>query len=84
MYKIIDGVLYQQVDTSDIKEKINSVVRDVKPYQQAIEQVDNKIESLNRQRIEYRAQIDKIVAQAGLDADLVKQLDPDNALVLGF
>jgi FtsZ-binding cell division protein ZapB len=84
MYKIIDGVLYQQVDTSDIKEKINSVVRDVKPYQQAIEQVDNKIESLNRQRIEYKAQIDKIVAQAGLDADLVKQLDPDNALVLGF
>ena len=84
MDKIIDGVLYQQVDTSDIKEKINSVVRDVKPYQQAIEQVDNKIESLNRQRIEYKAQIDKIVAQAGLDADLVKQLDPDNALVLGF
>jgi FtsZ-binding cell division protein ZapB len=84
MYKIIDGVLYQQVDTSDIKEKINSVVRDVKPYQQAIEQVDNKIESLNRQRIEYKAQIDKIVAQAGLDADLVKQLDPDNAFVLGF
>lgn len=84
MYKIIDGVLYQQVDTSDIKEKINSVVRDVKPYQQAIEQVDNKIESLNRQRIEYKAQIDKIVAQAGLDADLVRQLDPDNALVLGF
>lgn len=84
MYKIIDGVLYQQVDTSDIKEKINSVVRDVKPYQQAIEQVDNKIESLNRQRTEYEAQINKIVAQAGLDAALVKQLDPDNALVLGF
>lgn len=83
-YRFVDGVLYKAVDTAEVKTKIAVAVREVRPYQQAQRDLDVKIESLKKQRAEYDAQVEKIIAQAGLDADLVRQLDPESATLLGF
>lgn len=76
-YKVIDGVLYNAVDTTEIKKKIADTVEKVKPYKVGIE-------GLKRQEANYENQISAIIANADLDADIVRAIDPENAVYLGL
>lgn len=76
-YKLIDGVLYQAVDTIEIQAKLNEVVEAVKPYKTGIEQCEAQIK-------EYNAQISVIIANSGIDKEVAKVVDPEKASFLGF
>lgn len=76
-YKVIDGVLYQSVDTTAIKDRLNSVVEQVRPYKDGIQQCENQIR-------EYKEQITAIVQASGLNHEVVKAIAPEKADFLGL
>lgn len=76
-YRIIDGVLYQAVDTAVLKDRLNSVVEQIRPYKEGIQQCEAQI-------AEYKEQIASIVANSGLDKEAARALDPEKADFLGL
>lgn len=76
-YKVIDGVLYQSVDVSGFRDKLNTLVEQVRPYKEGIQQCRKQIE-------EYEIQITRIVQGSGLDKEIAKALDPEKASFLGM
>lgn len=76
-YKMIDGVLYQSIDTQGFQDKLNNVVEQVRPYKDGIYQCKKQIE-------EYEAQIHHIVSNSGLDRDVARAIDPTKADFLGL
>lgn len=76
-YKVIDGVLYQSVDTTTIKDRLNSVMEQVRPYKDGIQQCENQIR-------EYKDQITTIVQASGLNCEVVKIIAPEKADFLGL
>lgn len=76
-YKVIDGVLYQSVDTAAIRDRMNSVMEQVRPYKDGIQQCENQIR-------EYKEQITTIVQSSGLNREVVRALDPEKADFLGL
>lgn len=76
-YKLIDGVLYQAIDTDGFKDKLNATVEQIRPYKDGIAQC-------KRQLAEYEEQIKYIVNSSGLDRDVARALDPSKADFLGL
>lgn len=76
-YKVIDGVLYQEVDTTEIKERLETVVESVTPYKTGIEQCREQIKK-------YEEQISTIIANSGLEKEVVRAIDPEKASFLGW
>lgn len=77
MYKIIDGVLYAEVDSAGILNKANSVVESVRAYKEGIAQCQAQIK-------EYERQISAIVNESGIDKEAIRILDPEKASFLGL
>lgn len=76
-YKMIDGVLYQAIDTESFQGKLNSVVEQVRPYKEGIYQCERQIR-------EYQNQISSIVGNSGLDREIARAIDPTKADFLGL
>lgn len=83
-YRIIDGVLYQSVDTSEITQKLDSLVERVRPYKEGIQQCESKIAEYQNQADEYQRQIVKLVQESGIDQEVARAVDPDKASFLGL
>lgn len=76
-YKLIDGVLYQSIDTTGFQDLLNRTVEQVRPYKDGIYQCERQIE-------EYRQQITAIVTNSGLDREVARAIDPTKADFLGL
>lgn len=76
-YKLIDGILYQAIDTAPVKAKLNSVIEQVRPYKEGIKQCEDQIE-------EYKKQIATIIETSGLNKEIAKAIDPEKADFLGL
>ena len=83
-YKIIDGIVYQQVDTTEIREKINAVKAKIKPFADGIAESERCISAYQEQIIGYKQQIANIIATENLDPEIVKMVDPESASTLNF
>jgi len=85
MYKIIDGKIYQTMDNVDsLKVNIEKLYRDVQGYNTALQNCETQIKTFTHQKETYQNQIDQLIANSGIDAELVKLIAPDKASVLGF
>lgn len=76
-YKLIDGVLYQTVDTAGVREQVDAVIAQVQPYKDGIKQCE-------RQIAQYHDQIARIISGSGIDAEIVRALAPEKADFLGL
>lgn len=76
-YKLIDGVLYQAIDTEGYKGKLDSLVEQIRPYKDGIVQCENQIQ-------EYRQQMSHIIANSGLSREIARAIDPIKADFLGL
>ena len=76
-YKMIDGRLYQCIDTAGFQDLLNRTVEQVRPYKDGIIQCERQIE-------EYRQQISAIVANSGLDREVARAIDPVKSDFLGL
>ena len=76
-YKVIDGVLYKSVDTTGLHSQIDKVINEIQPYKDGIKQCEDQI-------TQYNNQINTIIANSGLDKEVVKAVAPDKANLLGF
>lgn len=83
-YRIIDGVLYQSIDTSEVTQKLDSLAEKVRPYKEGIQQCELKISEYQKQADEYQRQIAKFVEESGIDQDVARAIDPDKASFLGL
>lgn len=76
-YKLIDGKLYRELDTTDIQNRLQQVLAEVKPYKDGIQQCEAQI-------AEYEAQISTIIANSGIDKEIIRVIDPEKADFLGI
>lgn len=84
MYKVIDGIVYQQVDVSDMKAAIDKAVSAARPYVDGIKTCNEKINAFERQIDSYEEQIQQIVINSKLDIALVRLIAPDKAAYLNI
>lgn len=76
-YKVIDGILYQSVDTKEIQAKLDNLVAEVKPYKTGIDECNAQIKA-------YEQQISLMVTNSGIDKEMAKIIDPEKSSFLGF
>lgn len=83
-YKVIDGVLYVEVDSSTIQQKLNVTVEKVRPYKEGISQCRQQISAYENQIKEYESQISSIVSESGIDKEAAALVDPEKTSFLGL
>lgn len=83
-YKIIEGKLYAEVDSTDIQQKLNTAVEKVRPYKEGITQCKQQISAYENQIKEYESQISLIVSDIGIDKEAASLVDPEKTSFLGL
>lgn len=83
-YKVIDGVLYAEVSSSEIQQKLNTAVERVRPYKEGIAQCEQQISAYENQIKEYKSQISSIIAESGIDREAAALVDPEKTSFLGL
>ena len=83
-YKIIDGVVYKVIDTTEIKSKMVTLSEKIKPYRDGISESEKCIKAYQDQIESYKKQINLLVQTSAIDPEIMKLVDPSQAHALGF
>lgn len=84
MYERINGKLYKQVDEQEAKEKVEKLFSQTKSLIDGIKTCEKNILAFNNQKQKYIEDISKIMLENGIDKQLIEQVMPKEANILGF
>lgn len=83
-FKLIDGVVYKAVETTEVKNQIDNLYLKAKPYIDGITESKRCIHQYEDQIAGYEAQLSQLMAIENIDPEIARMVDPEKAALLGF